>query len=249
MIPKDNLDHKSFPQPSDTECSVWRYMDFAKFIALLDTQALYYCRADHLDDAFEGCVGSAADASVVTLLGAVQASARQHYVSCWCRHEYESDALWRIYATGPSGGIAIRSKYSDLVMALPESDYIGLITYSDYDAETFDLTNLFNFVMNKRTQFSYEQEVRIVRPPFAIPSWKESSGPNRIDVSKLPTGFPVRADIDSIVDAAVVSPYAPDWFFDAVSAAVHRFGSCIPVEHSTLARKPFVDTLDVSPTT
>jgi hypothetical protein len=43
------------PAPSDT---LWRYMDLAKFISLLQESALYFCRADHFfDDRFEGATG------------------------------------------------------------------------------------------------------------------------------------------------------------------------------------------------
>lgn len=33
---------------------LWRYMDFAKFLSLLQTKSLYFRRADKLDDPFEG---------------------------------------------------------------------------------------------------------------------------------------------------------------------------------------------------
>ena len=48
--------HPAFEQPSDENVSLWRYMDFTKFISLLETSCLYFCRADRLrlDDPFEG---------------------------------------------------------------------------------------------------------------------------------------------------------------------------------------------------
>src|SRR6266478_4615364 len=36
---------------------LWRYMDFAKFVALLEQRAVYFCRADLLGDRFEGAAG------------------------------------------------------------------------------------------------------------------------------------------------------------------------------------------------
>jgi hypothetical protein len=37
---------------------LWRYMDFARFVALLDQQALHFARADQFDDRFEGASGA-----------------------------------------------------------------------------------------------------------------------------------------------------------------------------------------------
>lgn len=41
----------------DPETEPWRYMDFAKFVALLEQRALYFARADSLGDPFEGAAG------------------------------------------------------------------------------------------------------------------------------------------------------------------------------------------------
>lgn len=41
------------------ETVLWRYMDFSKFVALLKDGALYFARADHLGDPFEGARGIA----------------------------------------------------------------------------------------------------------------------------------------------------------------------------------------------
>jgi hypothetical protein len=48
--------HPSFPQPSNPNIAVWRYMDFAKFIALLEKRCLFFSRAHLLGDPFEGSV-------------------------------------------------------------------------------------------------------------------------------------------------------------------------------------------------
>ena len=41
------------------ETVLWRYMDFAKFVALLDQRSIYFARADALGDPFEGASGIA----------------------------------------------------------------------------------------------------------------------------------------------------------------------------------------------
>ena len=45
------LDPSQIP---DFNSVIWRYMDFAKLVSLLDKEALFFCRADQLGDPFEG---------------------------------------------------------------------------------------------------------------------------------------------------------------------------------------------------
>lgn len=47
-------EHPVFTPPSDRDTGVWRYMDFAKLVSLLATQALFFARAESLNDPFEG---------------------------------------------------------------------------------------------------------------------------------------------------------------------------------------------------
>ncbi len=44
--------HPSFKCPSD-KTKIWRYMDLTKFIWMLDTKSLYFCRSDLLGDPYE----------------------------------------------------------------------------------------------------------------------------------------------------------------------------------------------------
>ena len=46
-------EHPVFNPPPD-DAILWRYMDFTKFVSLLEKQALFFARADKLGDSFEG---------------------------------------------------------------------------------------------------------------------------------------------------------------------------------------------------
>ncbi|WP_445175643.1 DUF2971 domain-containing protein [Microcoleus sp.] len=52
--PPNKLEHPCFPQPEDGSVCIWRYLDLAKFIWLLEKQQLYLSRLDSLNDPFEG---------------------------------------------------------------------------------------------------------------------------------------------------------------------------------------------------
>ena len=51
-IPREPNPSCKLPENLDTP--VWRYMDIYKFYSLLEEKALYLCRADLLQDRFEG---------------------------------------------------------------------------------------------------------------------------------------------------------------------------------------------------
>src|SRR5258706_8693532 len=42
--------------PIDPKMPVWRYLDLAKLLSLLETRALYFSRGDLLGDPFEGSI-------------------------------------------------------------------------------------------------------------------------------------------------------------------------------------------------
>lgn len=46
--------HRTIPRPS---AKLWRYMDLAKFLSLLDESSLYFTRIDHFYDPYEGALG------------------------------------------------------------------------------------------------------------------------------------------------------------------------------------------------
>lgn len=50
------LNHECFPQPVDSSVRVWRYLDLAKFIWLLENRKLYLSRLDTLEDLHEGSI-------------------------------------------------------------------------------------------------------------------------------------------------------------------------------------------------
>jgi hypothetical protein len=41
-------------KPENLDAKIWRYVDFAKFLSLIMSESLFFCRIDKLDDPFEG---------------------------------------------------------------------------------------------------------------------------------------------------------------------------------------------------
>ncbi len=128
-------EHQFFTQPSDDDI-IWRYMDFAKLLDLLQTSELHLAAAHQLGDPFEGSLSdetlkrferAAADAAqkfaevaksydiddgqqfMLQGFRGNHAWERQWtYVSCWHINVHESAAMWAAYGKR-SDSIAVRS--------------------------------------------------------------------------------------------------------------------------------------------
>lgn len=47
-------EHSEFTWPTDPSATLWRYLDLPKYLSMLESNALFFCRLDMLNDPFEG---------------------------------------------------------------------------------------------------------------------------------------------------------------------------------------------------
>jgi len=86
-----------------------------------------------------------------------------HYlVSCWHMNEFESAAMWRLYAGG-NNAIALQTRFDRLASVLPDEFGMGRVRYIDYLTDRIPEGNVFNPIMYKRKSFEHEEEVRAVK--------------------------------------------------------------------------------------
>lgn len=52
-------EHPVFEKPSNEDAKIWHYMNFSKFVSLLDSKMLFLTRADLFEDKFEGMLPKA----------------------------------------------------------------------------------------------------------------------------------------------------------------------------------------------
>jgi hypothetical protein len=160
------LAHPAFPQRARTDRSVWHYMTLAKFIALLDTRSLFFCRLDCLDDPYEGSLRRRWYGRGRRLCPTDEEETRKLrescFVNCWNMSDDESEALWRLYGA-QDASIAIRSTYDELANVLRRDDrlHLGLVSY--LNPETEPASDSLSRVMHKRGAFRHEEEVRFVK--------------------------------------------------------------------------------------
>jgi len=184
--------HPEFAQPSNVNVKIWRYLDFTKFVSLLDSSRLYFTRADKLEDPFEGSwpkVNVAARQQVpdgiplegregfikaMASLGELQLKGRRHIaINCWHMNEHESAAMWKLYLKS-NEGVSIQSTYANLRQSFidDENIYLGVVQYIDYEAEWIRTgNNMLAAFMHKRKSFEHEREIRalVMKWPVSPP--------------------------------------------------------------------------------
>jgi hypothetical protein len=231
-----------FRLPPNLDGKIWRYCDLAKLITILENKALFFPSAASLPDPFEGLfsrptatqIRTRADAS--DLLGFYSENKNNVFVNSWHMNEFESDAMWRLYATA-EGGVAIQSRVSLLIAALPplEDDpsapmdivpqvFVGTVKYIDYESEDMDSGNIFQPFLVKRKHFDHERELRGVM-------WRPEEPEKR-------TGLYVDIDLDELIERLYIAPAAPRYYVDAVTAVCRAFGIQKPVAQSNAYMLP-----------
>ena len=125
--------HPDFKQPDDENAAIWRYLDFTKFVSLLDRRELFFSTVDGLSksDPFEGSLPFPNVVSRSLIMRKVAEYPKVEYsevkeqatltregfgkrlrscvgVNCWHINQYESVAMWKLYLKSDEG-IAITS--------------------------------------------------------------------------------------------------------------------------------------------
>jgi hypothetical protein len=237
--------YKSHPllhEPSPNT-SLWRYMDLAKFVAILETRSLFFSRLTSFTDPFEGHpprsivepmtripegISEAELASrkriVANNLALFEKSRHLLSASCWHANKFESDAMWNLYAR-KGEGIAILTTFERLKNALaiegPETSG-GLVQYIDYDTHKMDDLNTVQWAVLKRQSFAHEREFRALTFGFGGSS----------------AGGYVPVNVESLLESVYVSPATSDWLVDLINSLLVRYGFKMKAIRSELDLPP-----------
>ena len=221
------------------EVVLWRYMDFVKFVSLLEKSALFFARADKLGDPFEGYWPispveeklSSSDATILSNLHKAQIALS--LISCWHESPHESEAMWKLYSR-ETDGIAIRTDFGSLVDSF-KTDYHwmpGRVKYIDYDETSLPaIGDYWRQFLQKRKSFEHEREVRIII--------QERRRTRPLDFSPVyDAGNYYKVDLSILIHEVVVAPYAPDWLLELAQSVAARYKFKAPVVKSRLGDPP-----------
>lgn len=230
-------EHPCFNTPSD-DTKIWRYMDFTKFVNLLDTKSLFFVRSDKFDDPFEGLYPEknkflwkippilpieGSDFDFYQKMEQFNSWHRKHTtINCWHMNNYESAAMWDLYLKN-GDGIAIQTTVLNFKNSLDVTDetiYLGEVNYIDYTEEAIPKDNAFWPYTYKRKSFEHEREVR------AITTIDTDNGSDTINLnvdSPVEFGIQVECNIETLIENIYVSPNSPKWFEELVRSICKKY--------------------------
>ena len=237
----------TFCQAPPAEAALWRYLDFTKFVSVLDKSSLFFVRADKLGDPFEGSYSKLNVAlrpelykdqipehGLEQMADFIRASRRFTLISCWHWSAYESAAMWRLYSR-ERDGVAIRTDFKSLSESFIGNDtiHIGTVSYIDYERVFIPENNVLSPFLYKRKSFEPEREVRALTQDFP-------SSDGKIDLShdKYQVGKYQPVELATLVKEVVIAPFAENWFSELVKSMAGRYGLEAPVRASSLAQEP-----------
>lgn len=242
------IEHRIFEAPSNQNQKIWRYMDFTKFIDLLNSSSLFFCRSDSFEDSFEGSLSKpTVEARNVALEKIVNKNNRfdnrfwqkrgedekkNIAINCWHMNDYESAAMWKLYLKS-NEGIAIQSTYSKLLSSLNDNEFsifVGKVNYIDYNKDFFPFGNGFAGYVHKRKSFEHEKELRCLL-------WKTlDTHKDKLDLDS--GGAKIKINLNELIENIYISPNSPLWLTNLVKEVINRYDYNFEVINSGLDDKP-----------
>jgi hypothetical protein len=201
---------------------LWRYMDFAKFVEMLESRTLWFARIDQLEDPLEGAHTDGELAGIRRHLEKARAeaiidvfrSARAGlYVNCWRSGPTESLAMWDLYGRG-SGIVAIKSTVGRLRKAVATYDgpvFISKTKYVDWN-DAPGLDNVLVACSRKDLSYQYESEVRIMIMDYS----------SNFD-TKDNLGIRLPIDSKRLITEVMVGPREDEWVVQMVKRVMKRY--------------------------
>lgn len=263
-ILKERASHIYWAWHADRRCApgqkLWRYIDLARFMSMLEERGLYFARIDKLGDPFEGAVGIAARLPV------------------W--EEHTKDYLRQAMLAPPAGGRRLSSQeleehaeslLGEMRQAQAHERQRAFV--SCWHANTVESEALWRLycpppqagVLIQTTaealEASFGPDASIEIGHVQYLDFKTAfAGPyerifakrkslsheaevravfERMPMNDPPPGFLVPIDLERLVHAIVPSPFAPPWLHELIAKMLKRHDVHLPLRASELLAEPF----------
>ena len=225
---------------------LWRYMDLARLISLLETEAIWLARADTFKDRHEGRFPnemrmlmvkayksfSKDDPSPVKNADDFQDYLLKNtFISCWHKNIDENMAMWEIYGRD-TYAIAVQTTVGRINKSIDSSRLSGhslfLKPVSYKNSE--DVPGVLRYedcFFRKREHFAFEEEVRI--------SFDMYSPEN--PTKDTPYGYGLPASINILIECIYVHPDSSEWFVDVVNSITKHYEVHAEVKRGSFGNK------------
>lgn len=192
---------------------LWRYLKTERFVCMVKNSYCYFAAANQFHDQFEGAVAVMPPDFPIDpryeepsdMEKAFHELKRLTKINCWHRADYESDAMWKLYAE-ESKGVAICSTPERMREAFRpfriapeygiEDLWAGDVRYEDLLKVRMKPGMLKRFFF-KHQAFSWEREFRLA---ISLRTAEEFG----VDVPE--SGIKVSVDIETLVERIMLGP-------------------------------------------
>jgi len=216
----------------DESLRLWRYMDLAKLISLLETNEIWLARADTFKDKHEGRFPNEMrrwierayegfpkdDPSPVRDADDFQDYLiKNTFISCWHKNIDENMVMWELYGRD-TGAVAVQTTVARIKESVDSSSLTGhslLLKPVEYQRSE-DVRGVLLYeecFFRKRPHFWFEQEVRISLDTYS-----------RVNPTKnTPYGYGLSCSTATLVESIYVHPDSDKWFVDVITSIVKRY--------------------------
>jgi len=225
---------------------LWRYMDLAKFVSMIEQNALWLARADTFIDQHEGRFPDEmrkfikkayqgfddSDPSPVKDADDFQDYlVKNTFVSCWHKNFDENMVMWKIYGRD-NNAVAIQTSVENINANVKAESLDGhpLILKSVVYQKPDEIVGVLPYeecFFRKRPHFSFEEEVRISLDTYCVHKPSKNT----------PYGHKLPACINGLVNKISVHPDCSDWFFDVIQSISIKYSIHAPVSRGTCGTK------------
>lgn len=224
--------HLRIDESLDEGLRLWRYMDLARLVSLLETKAIWLARADTFRDKHEGrfpdemrTLAEKAyesfppdDPSPVKNVEDFQDYLLKNtFISCWHKNIDENMAMWEIYGRD-TNAVAVQTTVGRIRDGTDSSDLNGhsLLLQPVVYQRAEDVLGVLLYedcFFRKRPHFAFEQEVRISLDTYS-----------RVNPTKnTPYGHRLRCSINTFIESIYIHPDSATWLLDVVNSITTRY--------------------------
>jgi len=247
------------PEPNTV---IWRYMSLDKFESMLDTRALFFCRADRFSDPYEGSITrrvfenrstnfrnffpQKAKENENTISTLHKSNKKLHIINCWHINNSENDSMWKLYLKS-NEGIAIKTTIAKLLKSfysLIDDIFCSKIRYLDYEKEywydkdeyPFWEYNMFIPLVHKRIEFKQEAEIRLIHKVKVL---KEIGIEKYWNQRPIEKGKFISADIEHLIENIYCPPTSDSNQIKKVEELISKYDFRFKVKKSKLSKEPY----------
>ena len=243
----------------EPDTCLWRYMDFAKFVGLLEARALFFCRADLLGDGFEGAAGIAERRGTYDQFyldffrNAVRTAPGQTVPPPTEQVEHEAHRLLAEFtATGErdrktsfvSCWHANTGESEALWRLYCPPSTVGVAIETTAQALVEAYGNDTKIKLGRVQYVDYRRSFAGIHDRIF---WKRKSLSHEAEIravatqhgEQLDAGILIPVDVEKLCKSVIPSPFAPDWFVNVLSATIKRFEIDLDITQSELLAEPF----------